>query len=74
MNRVDNFVPPRSVFPTCPCGNMGREAESLPTKGLVKPVRMIAPASPPPQLPLNKLIRERKHEHTMGMAMTAKTG
>ena len=50
-NRMDNFVPPRLVFPTGSCGNMGRETESLPTKGLVKPIPKIAPASFPPWLP-----------------------
>jgi hypothetical protein len=52
VNPVDNFVPPRLVFPTGPCGNMGREAESLLTEGLGKPIPKIAPASFPPQLPL----------------------
>ena len=51
VDRVDNSVRPKLVFPTSLCGMIGREAELLTTEGLVKPVPKIPPASLPSRLP-----------------------
>ncbi len=48
---VDKSALPPLVFPTSLCGMMEREAESLTTEGLVKPVPKIPPASLPSGLP-----------------------
>jgi len=48
---VDNSVQPPFIFPTSPCGMMEREAETLATEGLEKPVPKIPPASLPSWLP-----------------------
>ena len=51
VDRVDNSVRPKFVFPTSLCGMIGREAELFATEGLVKPVPKIPPASLPSRLP-----------------------
>ena len=49
---MDNSALSPMAFPTSLCGMIGREAESLATVGLEKPVPKMPPASLPTWLPL----------------------